>query len=44
MMSNVLDGIDRTRVELMLHELQDVRGNLRTLTGRTSETSQAANA
>jgi MarR family transcriptional regulator for hemolysin len=43
MMSNVLDGIDRSRVELMLRELQDVRGNLRTLTGRNTDSSQAAN-
>jgi MarR family transcriptional regulator for hemolysin len=43
MMGNVLDGIDRARVELMLRELQDVRGNLRNLTGRNTDSSQAAN-
>jgi MarR family transcriptional regulator for hemolysin len=43
MMSNVLDGIDQSTVERMLSDLQDVRGNLRGLTGRNSESSQAAN-
>jgi MarR family transcriptional regulator for hemolysin len=43
MMSNVLDGIDQSTVERMLSDLQDVRGNLRSLTGRNSESSQAAN-
>jgi MarR family transcriptional regulator for hemolysin len=43
MMSNVLDGIEQSTVESMLSDLQDVRGNLRTLTGRNSEPSQAAN-
>jgi MarR family transcriptional regulator for hemolysin len=37
MMSNVLDGIDQSTVERMLSDLQDVRGNLRGLTGRNSE-------
>jgi MarR family transcriptional regulator for hemolysin len=44
MMANVLEGIDRTTVERMLADLQTVRGNLRNLTGRHSEQSQAANA
>jgi MarR family transcriptional regulator for hemolysin len=44
MMANVLDGVDRETVERMLGDLQDVRGNLRSLTGRHSEQSQAANA
>jgi MarR family transcriptional regulator for hemolysin len=43
MMANVLDGVDRETVERMLGDLQDVRGNLRSLTGRHSEQSQAAN-
>lgn len=43
MMANVLDGVDRATVERMLSDLQDVRGNLRNLTGRNSETPQAAN-
>jgi MarR family transcriptional regulator for hemolysin len=43
MMSNVLDGIDQSTVERMLSDLQDVRANLRGLTGRNSESSQAAN-
>jgi MarR family transcriptional regulator for hemolysin len=43
MMGNVLDGVDRATVERMLSDLQDVRGNLRNLTGRNTEASQAAN-
>jgi MarR family transcriptional regulator for hemolysin len=43
MMGSVLDGIDRGTVERMLHDLEDVRTNLRGLIGRNSETSQAAN-
>jgi MarR family transcriptional regulator for hemolysin len=43
MMANVLDGVDRETVERMLRDLQDVRGNLRGLTGRPSEQSHAAN-
>ena len=44
MMANVLSGIDRGTVERMLSDLQDVRGNLRNLTGRNTEPSQAVNA
>jgi MarR family transcriptional regulator for hemolysin len=43
MMSNVLDGIEQSTVERMLSDLRDVRGNLRSLTGRNPESSQAAN-
>jgi MarR family transcriptional regulator for hemolysin len=43
MMASVLDGIDRATVERMLHDLEDVRGNLRGLIGRNAESSQAAN-
>jgi MarR family transcriptional regulator for hemolysin len=43
MMADVLDGVDRATVERMLHDLQDVRSNLRGLTGRHSEQSHAAN-
>jgi MarR family transcriptional regulator for hemolysin len=43
MMADVLDGVDRETVERMLGDLQDVRSNLRGLTGRHTEQSQAAN-
>jgi MarR family transcriptional regulator for hemolysin len=43
MMSNVLEGIDRTRVERILHDLRDVGANLRSLTGRHPDSSKAAN-
>lgn len=42
MMGSVLDGIDRNTVERMLHDLEDVRANLRGLIAGNSE-SQAAN-
>jgi MarR family transcriptional regulator for hemolysin len=43
MMAEVLDGIEPAMVERMLHDLEDVRGNLRGLIGRHSDASQAAN-
>ena len=42
MMGQVLDGIDHNTVERMLHDLEDVRANLRGLIAGNSE-SQAAN-
>lgn len=43
MMGSVLEGIDRATVERMLHDLEDVRANLRGLIGRNAESSRAAN-
>jgi MarR family transcriptional regulator for hemolysin len=43
MMETVLDGLDPKTIEAMLHQLEAVKGNLRTAISRNSAPQQAAN-